>query len=86
MMTDEPMGRREWLRAIGRGVVAAMLVALVTLLVRRGRGRDGFLSCDRRYVCRGCPRLQECDLPSARDQRKVGTDSQQQSLSGEDRG
>lgn len=54
------MGRRDWLRAVGRASLAAVLGGGVAALALRDGGR-----CLVPALCRGCRSLDGCALPNA---------------------
>ena len=67
-LPSESLSRRELLRAIGRGVAAAGLGALVGLLFARGKvrvsaGTQGG-SCPSGLLCARCPASAACQLPA----------------------
>jgi hypothetical protein len=63
----EAAGRREFLRACGRGLAVGALGALAYAL-REQTGRVNPTAaerCGNRGICRGCDRVEKCGLPQA---------------------
>ncbi len=63
---ETEMTRREFLRSCGRGALAGGIIAAASLLWRR-RSSEGLPGhkCVNDGICRGCPRLSGCPLPTA---------------------
>lgn len=63
-----PIGRREALRAIGRGALAAALALGAGLLAARGQ----VSACPADGRCGECPALADCRLPKSGPARRAG--------------
>jgi hypothetical protein len=69
------MTRRGFIRRAMQGAAAVALAAVVGVLARRtltaGADADAAPgSCDNRFICRGCRRLDSCGLPQALSARQ----------------
>ena len=59
MNTPNPGARRAFLRSAVRYLIAGALAAGTAALAMRRE------TCDRAFICRGCPELDGCGLPQA---------------------
>lgn len=68
-MNNRPTDRRDFLRKLARaGLMGLLAAGTASLVARRGN------RCDRRGLCRGCPALTDCELPSAQAFRQLETE------------
>lgn len=64
-------GRREFLRAMGRGLALGGL-GLLTWMTSRKRSRSiRNETCVGNGICRGCPSIDDCGLPQALSFKRV---------------
>lgn len=68
-MNIQPTDRRDFLRKLARGGLVGLLAVGTASLVARRNDR-----CGRQGLCRGCPAMTDCELPSAQAFRRLGTE------------
>ena len=60
------MERREFIRKLGRGMIAAGMVAGGTCLLLKP---DTGQACNLDFICKKCKQNTDCSLPEAKDYR-----------------
>lgn len=69
LSSNDPVGRREFLRGgLRYGLLAGLAAVAVRTVSRRGNA-----ACVNEGVCRGCPSYADCDLPQALSAKRAGT-------------
>ncbi len=69
---NQPQGRREFFRSIGRNLAFGAIAAVSAALSVRSRSSDRREKCINQGICRGCPALDDCRLPQALSARRAG--------------